>query len=369
MSRVATANYLGEADTQFQWATDDNDQFDRELDLSFLARALERHTHSAGKGLQVGTDGLANDAVTGAKIATGAVGTSELADDAVTAAKIPTGVVGTSELADGAVTSIKIGGLAVTTDRLADLSVTNAKIGTGVIHPNKLIPNSFDAVQVAAAFATGAFDAPNIADIIADNSILGDAKLGDNSVTGNSAGSAIGANVIHANRLVGGSMSEAEVDRIIPAGAIDGDRLKDGAVTPVKGGVPSGLIAAFDTLAELTAAGATWARYTSGDGRLLIGAGTTFSQTFVEATNPGGNWTPASSVGVTIGSLGASSSGIAATSEGGFLARIDGGTTEAPPKTHGHPAPSITLSGAPGITGTGTAWLPPSRVVVWGRKI
>jgi hypothetical protein len=50
---------------------------------------------------QVQTTAITDDAVTAAKIATGAVGTTEIADGAVTAAKIAAGAVGTTEIASG----------------------------------------------------------------------------------------------------------------------------------------------------------------------------------------------------------------------------------------------------------------------------
>jgi hypothetical protein len=60
-------------------------------------------------------------------------------------------------------------------------------------------------------------------------------------------------------------------------------------------GVPSGIIAAVPTAAQIPSG---WVRYTNGDGRLLIGAGTTFSQTFVENNFIGAsNWTPVTGLG------------------------------------------------------------------------
>lgn len=53
--------------------------------------------------------------------------------------------------------------------------------------------------------------------------------------------------------------------------------------------VPSGLIASVATAAGIPSG---WTRYTNGDGRLLVGAGTTFGQTFAENTAYGANWTP-----------------------------------------------------------------------------
>ena len=50
---------------------------------------------------QIKTPGIANDAVTAAQIAAGAVGTTEIANDAVTTAKIAAGAVGTTEIDSG----------------------------------------------------------------------------------------------------------------------------------------------------------------------------------------------------------------------------------------------------------------------------
>jgi hypothetical protein len=100
--------------------------------------------------------------------------------------------------------------------------------------------------------------------------------------------------------------------------------------------VPSGAIVAFATAAELTAAGAGWARYTNADGRGLIGAGTAGGKTFTEntAVNPtGGNW---------VDNTGAPSGTVTAGS---------GGTT-AGSGTHTHTM-DLTF---------------PARVVVFGRK-
>lgn len=145
-------------------------------------------------------------------------------------------------------------------------------------------------------------------------------------------------------------------------------------------GVPAGAIVFFETLAELTAAGAGWSRYTAADGRLLVGAGGSASaQTFTEATNYGSTWTPASGVsanngtlGVNAGTLGASSSAIEASLTAST--NIGTGTLNAAYFAHSHPAPTITMSGAPAlsgsvaIAGTGTVWLPYMRAGIWGRK-
>lgn len=142
--------------------------------------------------------------------------------------------------------------------------------------------------------------------------------------------------------------------------------LKAAKAATADNGVPSGAVVWFETLAELTAAGAGWARYTAGDGRLLIGAGTTFSQTFAEATNYGANWTPAISLGVNAGSLDvAGSTDAAPTVTNAYTA----GTASAAGLGHVHGSSGLSISGVPNLSGETTAWLPPARAGIWGRKV
>lgn len=125
---------------------------------------------------------------------------------------------------------------------------------------------------------------------------------------------------------------------------LDADTL-DGVQLSAINQVPSGLIAAVATAAGIPAG---WTRYTNADGRLLIGAGTTFSQTFTENTAAGtGNWTPSS--GLTV-------AGIAALADSNtFLVNL-GTNTAVATSAHTHPAPAL--------NGSATAWIPPVRVVV-----
>lgn len=67
----------------------------------------------------VTTARLNTDAVTSAKIASGAVGTTQLAADAVTASEIGAGAVGTTQLATDSVDADAIGTGAVNTDEIA----------------------------------------------------------------------------------------------------------------------------------------------------------------------------------------------------------------------------------------------------------
>ncbi len=115
MSRVATTQYGADVDTQFQWATDDNDPFDRELDMSFVARALERHDHSNARGLAVTRIG--NNVITTAMFQAQSVDTTAILNLAVTTPKINDLAVTKPKLASPLVQSANtiVGGL-----RLAD---------------------------------------------------------------------------------------------------------------------------------------------------------------------------------------------------------------------------------------------------------
>lgn len=87
---------------------------------------------------QVPTAGIADDAVTTAKIAAGAVAATELASDAVTTAKILDSNVTTAKIADDAVTAAKIAAGAVGSSELANDSVTTIKIVNANITKAKL---------------------------------------------------------------------------------------------------------------------------------------------------------------------------------------------------------------------------------------
>lgn len=107
--------------------------------------------------------------------------------------------------------------------------------------------------------------------------------------------------------------------------------------------VPLNGIVIFRTAAERTAAGASWAAYTDADGRILVGAGTTFSQTFTEATNYGSNWTPLAGVNTAV------------PDDASVLAGNTSGANTALFINHDHAIPA-------------TTWLPPMRAVVYGRR-
>lgn len=108
--------------------------------------------------------------------------------------------------------------------------------------------------------------------------------------------------------------------------------------------VPTGLIAAFAIAAQIAAG---WVRYTLLDGRMPIGAGTTFSVTYVENTQYGSSWAHATGIGTLAVDANTNTSAVAS-----------GAGTAANP-AHAH-----TLSGAP----ASATWVIPSYALVWAAK-
>lgn len=177
--------------------------------------------------------------------------------------------------------------------------------------------------------------------------------------------------------------------------------------------VPSGLIAAFATAAAIASG---WARYTTADGRMLVGAGTTFTVTYTENTAYGSSWAhghtlnahahagpshthtgpshthtgPSHSHGLAAAGIGGTMGGPSGTNTTGGTGNTsaDGshthslgsldvtGTTDA----DGTGATGASGTGATGSSGTGNtgapdndgtnnvAWAIPSHAVVWAQK-
>jgi hypothetical protein len=105
-----------------------------------------------------------------------------------------------------------------------------------------------------------------------------------------------GNNVIHSGNIAAQSVSNAAtVGGLAPTTAPGPGRIpiSDATgtlntwVTGTGIGVPAGVIAGAASAASIPAG---WVRYSAGDGRLLVGDGTTFSQTFTGSTNYGAAW-------------------------------------------------------------------------------
>lgn len=146
----------------------------------------------------------------------------------------------------------------------------------------------------------------------------------DSAVTG----AKIAGDTITENKIVTGTIIESKLNSAVTAKL-----------------VPSGLGGFFATAAGIASG---WSRYTAADGRALIGAGTTFSQTFTENTPVGASWTPMSGLSIAA-TTGAASVANAREGTGANIVTPD----------HSHTIAS---------SGTSTAWIPPARVVVWATK-
>jgi microcystin-dependent protein len=101
-------------------------------DLAANWNKIDVHDHSTGNGVQIPTGGLADLAVTLAKIADSAVGASKIANNAVGTSKVADGAITTAKLPDASITSVKIADANVTLAKLA-AAVAQALVPTGTI--------------------------------------------------------------------------------------------------------------------------------------------------------------------------------------------------------------------------------------------
>lgn len=106
------------------------------------------------------TDLFADRAVTGRKLAVGAVSNTRLLNDAVTSAKVADGSITGADLADGTVATADLADGGVTIGKLADGSVTGAKVADGTVGAAKLQRNAVTGAALdASGTATLNFDA------------------------------------------------------------------------------------------------------------------------------------------------------------------------------------------------------------------
>ena len=117
------------------------------------------YVYRSGSWLYLGSDYIADGAVTTAKIADGAVTTVKIADGAVTTAKIADRAVTTAKIADLAVTTAKIAAGAVTGTELAAGAVGASHIASGAVGSSHIAADAITATHIA----TGAVGADEIA--------------------------------------------------------------------------------------------------------------------------------------------------------------------------------------------------------------
>jgi hypothetical protein len=108
MARNANINYQADpppASTQFVLPDSANDVFDRN-DITYLARAVDLHDHTAGRGLPSAR--AAASSIDTAALINLAVTTGKLADNAVTNAKIAANAVTNASILDGTIAGAKL---------------------------------------------------------------------------------------------------------------------------------------------------------------------------------------------------------------------------------------------------------------------
>lgn len=114
---------------------------------------IDFHDHTIGRGVQIPTEGLADGAVTSAKldpsvaltVPDNSITTIKFVDGNVTTAKIADLAISTAKLADGSVTSLKLATNAVTTTKILDANVTTSKIADAGVTKVKLATDSLNA--------------------------------------------------------------------------------------------------------------------------------------------------------------------------------------------------------------------------------
>jgi hypothetical protein len=104
----------------------------------------------------VNTAEIANNAVTGVKIADGTIASGDLADNAVTSTKIAAGAVTLGKLAAGVVGPNELANLAVSNGKIADGAVNGAKITDGGVAASDLADNAVTTAKVANGAITRA---------------------------------------------------------------------------------------------------------------------------------------------------------------------------------------------------------------------
>lgn len=321
MARNANINYQADpppASTQFVLPDSDNDVFDRN-DITYMARALDLHDHTAGRGLPT------------ARAAASSIDTAALQNLAVSTGKI----------ADGAVTAAKVAANAVVTAGILDLNVTGPKLAAGAVVAHlgyTPISKAGDSGIGNLSLAVGAslfLSASSTVNVPAGASVVGAGVIGLSGGTGTRASfvTSDGASVTatfqnsgaspgyglgvltasgggwdlllnHTSAAFGVSVQATSFASTVAPGTAPftptSTTMCPNLNAQYLGGqplayfgratneVPAAMNAFFWSAGFIPAG--TWARNTSADGRVIVGAGATFSVTFNENAQSGGSW-------------------------------------------------------------------------------
>jgi hypothetical protein len=321
MPKNANINYQADGppnSTQFVLPDSDNDVFDRN-DITYMARALDLHDHRDARGLPV------------ARAAAGAIDTAALANLAVS----------TGKLADNAVTNPKIAANAVTNASILDATIAGAKLATGAVVAHlgyTPISKAGDSGIGSLSLAAGAslfLSTSSTVNVPAGASVNGAGVISLSGGAGTRAtfttsdaatvaavfqntGANPGYGLGVLNAIASGwdlLVSHLSAVFSIPvqatsfaSSAATGTAPFTSASTTMcsnlnaqyLGGqplayfgratneVPAAMNAFFWSAGFIPAG--TWARNTSADGRIIVGAGLTFGVTFNENAQSGGSW-------------------------------------------------------------------------------
>ncbi|MDR2297839.1 MAG: hypothetical protein LBE30_05800 [Comamonas sp.] len=218
---------------------------------------------------QINSAQLADNAVTVAKIAAGAVGETHLAnlavtaakvaDNAVTVSKIAAGAVDAGKIAAGAVGETHLANLAVTAAKVADSAVTVSKIAAGAVDAGKLASNAVTADKIAVAAVDATKFANGIEPVgIVSGATLPTVKTTTTIVFGGKlyrwSGTAYTAATAAAD--VTGQLTDAQLAAISAAkltGQITGTQITDGAISTPK--IAAGAVSASQIAAGAVTAG------------------------------------------------------------------------------------------------------------------
>ena len=202
---------------------------------------------TAGNFAEMVTADIADDAVTTALIAAGAITATEIGSAAVTTAKIANDAVTTAVIASGAITATEIGSAAVTTAKIANDAVTTALINASAITTTEIADDAISTAKIA----TNAITATEIAagtitttQIAANTIVAGDIAAGTVTATqiaANAITSAkIAANTIVAADIASGTITTTQIAANtivagdIAAGTITATQIATDAITSAK---------------------------------------------------------------------------------------------------------------------------------------
>ena len=106
-------------------------------------------TVATDNALQIGTDDIADAAITSAKVADSAIATAKLADGAVTGDKLSSGAITSAVIPSGAVTTDKIADNAVNAAKIQDGTIGTAELAAGAVGRANVQDASINAAKIA----------------------------------------------------------------------------------------------------------------------------------------------------------------------------------------------------------------------------